>query len=976
MSCVDQIVPDGVDSFEHHLRTGSHSKAYHRSTPALPLAQSSSQPVSARLEGELRPRKARLPARSVGNSSSSQSQPSRKPAKRLIQSKDDKETILREHQEIHGVKFSDPIVTLPQGEQILCRPYHSLPTQRELVKNSVMKPRQTASYRAETATFHLSLLPILSSGFFDIDDYGVLRMVASDISRLVKIHLDLLDVDITPLLHPRYDFDHQQTLQKERIDMATALFLFYGGDPGKVIRAMNHEYVLANLDREAVLSNIKDIASPEDYAQITRILYDGCPAQFNFDEPNKDRLTWFDRGNQPSYTQNPKIATKTLNKEDKKSHLVPIYQEVALFSPYCRHTPQGMVIKPGANPRVVWDGSTRYSEDDITMNSLSSIDLEAPITFGSVESEFDNYLYQLRVSYPSHNILMGTVDIASCFRFGRIPPELAGAFGFLAGDGLYCLANAMVFGHKASANSWEPFRRTIEELTVVLANAPELAATLVKKHRHYLDMIQWDESPSDSYVRAQGCPLCPGVLGPNGIEAPSKTRFYVDDGLLAAINRTKMEFLLAATIEAIIMVMGDPDPRLRTCPLSLDKWKKLIVGPRQVFLALAYNTVTMTKGTTDEYRTDLLSMMRERWSSKRVYFTARDAQVLVGKLARLAKGARWVFHLLSHMYDQIALALASNRRILAASSPRFRAFVNRIKQNQMGHDRLSKDGARVVSFALKKAAQLVHHHKQHYLITAEMRNDIEFFLTALQPDSGISWHVPLAHVVTRTPLATLFGDASLHSCGGYSFGMSYWWHVPFPDEVVRRTLLHLPDNSTGNLISINALEFVTIILSYCAALTVLSEGGLTEDLYPVVLAITDNTSALNWVNHCCKASPIGKALSRLLVCLLIDSLLGINADWISTDENMIADGISRLKKESATSANPHPSFDYSSLPQKFPVLANFRFWAPSQQLLSMIWKILLSKKSPSLKAVRELKLSGLGRLSTSPGVSKSTSLSQ
>ena len=79
----------------------------------------------------------------------------------------------------------------------------------------------------------------------------------------------------------------------------------------------------------------------------------------------------------------------------------------------------------------------------------------------------------------------------------------------------------------------------------------------------------------------------------------------------------------------------------------------------------------------------------------------------------------------------------------------------------------------------------------------------------------------------------------------------------------------------------------------------------------VLLNITDNTSALSWTLHTCKRSRI----ERLLVCffcsLLINSPLGINLQWISTNDNKIADDISCLKKQSDT--NSAPNFDYTTL---------------------------------------------------------------
>jgi hypothetical protein len=52
-----------------------------------------------------------------------------------------------------------------------------------------------------------------------------------------------------------------------------------------------------------------------------------------------------------------------------------------------------------------------------------------------------------------------------------------------------------------------------------------------------------------------------------------------------------------------------------------------------------------------------------------------EAQKLTGKLACLAKGANWVFQLLSHLYLSIAYAVSKNKRLLAKSSAEFEDIV-------------------------------------------------------------------------------------------------------------------------------------------------------------------------------------------------------------------------------------------------------------------------------------------------------------
>jgi hypothetical protein len=120
------------------------------------------------------------------------------------------------------------------------------------------------------------------------------------------------------------------------------------------------------------------------------------------------------------------------------------------------------------------------------------------------------------------------------------------------------------------------------------------------------------------------------------------------------------------------------------------------------------------------------------------------------------------------------------------------------------------------------------------------------------------------------------------------------------------------------LISINVLEFVTVIINYLASLHVITKTTFTDDPHPVLLNVTDNMSALKWRTGACRKSKIGRRLARFFCSLLIDSPLGINSQWISTVANKIADDISRLKKLlQQQSNNSHVSFDYLSLKQRY-----------------------------------------------------------
>jgi hypothetical protein len=248
-----------------------------------------------------------------------------------------------------------------------------------------------------------------------------------------------------------------------------------------------------------------------------------------------------------------------------------------------------------------------------------------------------------------------------------------------------------------------------------------------------------------------------------------------------------------------------------------------------------------------------------------------------------------------------------------------------------------------------------------YVINKTMREELSFISNALENDSGIKFETPIAFVVPRMPTASLFGDSSLLSCGGYSIQLKTWWFLPFPEEIVQRTLLHLKDKKDKCLILINCLEFVTIIINYCAALTAFHELPAINDPHPVVLCVTDNISAKNWTTHTSKRSIIGRALARFFCGLLIGSNVGINAKWISTLDNKIADDVSRLKLTHHSTDTPY--YNFSKLQQDHKELKTCCFFHPSPKLLSMIWKILLMQNCPVLNKVLQLRPPDLGRLS-------------
>jgi len=288
-------------------------------------------------------------------------------------------------------------------------------------------------------------------------DLQNLSSINSVVSKLIPKTIGWLKMDFSPLCEPEYNYESQTTISSMRVEMASAAMIHFGLDPGKLVRWLGGKYTGARRDVDRTLTEVRAHVSPEDFNHIKRILMDGSPSELTFNKPLENKSLMIKQGNSNSFSNNQDLVIKTMNKEERYSHILPLDELLCAVSPYCCHTTQTLVIKPRKNNRLAFDTSTTRLPTNIALNQITPMDNKAPITFGSTKMKFLIDIYNTRISFPNAPILLGTADIKACFQFPRIHADLTGAFGFIAG-GYFFLAIAMVFGSIASASIWEPFR--------------------------------------------------------------------------------------------------------------------------------------------------------------------------------------------------------------------------------------------------------------------------------------------------------------------------------------------------------------------------------------------------------------------------------------------------------------------------------------------------------------------------------------
>ncbi len=80
-----------------------------------------------------------------------------------------------------------------------------------------------------------------------------------------------------------------------------------------------------------------------------------------------------------------------------------------------------------------------------------------------------------------------------------------------------------------------------------------------------------------------------------------------------AFDVDHMKMVLAATVEAIFFVMGKPDAAVRQCPLAMDKWLELVIGPKQTMLGLIIDTNRLTIAIPSKYLQEVLDLLNSTW---------------------------------------------------------------------------------------------------------------------------------------------------------------------------------------------------------------------------------------------------------------------------------------------------------------------------------------------------------------------------
>jgi hypothetical protein len=232
-------------------------------------------------------------------------------------------------------------------------------------------------------------------------------------------------------------------------------------------------------------------------------------------------------------------------------------------------------------------------------------------------------------------------------------------------------------------------------------------------------------------------------------------------------------------------------------------------------------------------------------------------------------------------------------------------------------------------------------------VTTNIRTCLQYLHSYLANPAN-SWEYPSGYIIKPRPHVTAIGDASQLAGGAHCERLEFWFDVQWSKKV-NHGATKVASTQPG-FVHINSLEYIVVLLQLIAVIVLLCildphqattffPKGIPSQ--PILLSLTDNTSALAWTNKLTSKSLQGQQLIALMAELLRLGTLGINSKHIPGVDNDLADFISR-----PTNLTLSPSARHEQIYQKHTLLRTWNYFLPSPELLQLLGSLLFTKPSP------------------------------
>lgn len=209
----------------------------------------------------------------------------------------------------------------------------------------------------------------------------------------------------------------QTEVNKKKALLFLACALYYNFDLSVMIRYTGGNYVSAEHDVSSILASI------QNYPTVPKVLVEqvchfftfGAPSYFNATNSKENFMTYLRYGNHHSIASNLSKVMKTMNKETKKCFSIRFPACIATFCQNCHVTPSGLIIKPGKNDCLIFDGSFLPNWSSISINQMQSPKFNPKIVYSTALLCHLERIYNLCISYPDEDIYLFDDNVLDAF---------------------------------------------------------------------------------------------------------------------------------------------------------------------------------------------------------------------------------------------------------------------------------------------------------------------------------------------------------------------------------------------------------------------------------------------------------------------------------------------------------------------------------------------------------------------------------
>ena len=205
----------------------------------------------------------------------------------------------------------------------------------------------------------------------------------------------------------------------------------------------------------------------------------------------------------------------------------------------------------------------------------------------------------------------------------------------------------------------------------------------------------------------------------------------------------------------------------------------------------------------------------DHWHEGRKIFTVLQAAQLLGTLEHAATVAPWLRYLFDSLRHSLLQALRKNTEVIYKNM-KLKDFLN-----DMSYKGSSFDGILKKNFATSYISKKNWHSKRKYFITSTLSLELSHLRQIFSRQKDYRLFTPISFLVDRTPDFTAYSDACLEGAGGFSHNLKFWWHFHWPSSIQKQTLKKFSTSirlDQTKFISINLLEYITIIITYAGAI--------------------------------------------------------------------------------------------------------------------------------------------------------------